>query len=358
VEGSDEATKENVPITAKPIGKPVMPLTIFERDGKIIVSSPYHSQFPARARQLGGTWDAGRLIWLFDARDEGRVRALCEEVFGPGFKDAAPAGPHYLGHRRRLRERVMHAGAEGLPDYELLEVLLFTHDPRRHVKPLAKALIERFGGFPEVLKAEPDELFNAGVSLAGATALKIVREAALRLVRAPLRSDRLISSSDKLLDYCTAHIAHSKIEEFHILFLDRRNVLLKHEQQGKGTIDHTPVYVREVIKRALDLGASAMILIHNHPSGDPAPSGADISLTLEIAKAAKAVGIAVHDHLIIGRNAHTSFRELGLIYDGAAVPIADRTGQASAERRRGVGRQRAPRQRSDTGPASAAVEGC
>src|SRR3954454_12291487 len=130
-----------------------MLLSIFERDGKIAVRSPYHPQFPARARQLGGTWDAGRLIWLFGAREEERVKALCEEVFGPGFKDAASAGPHYLGHRRRLRERVMQSGAEGLPDYELLEVLLFTHDPRRDVKPLAKALIERFGGIPEVLNA-------------------------------------------------------------------------------------------------------------------------------------------------------------------------------------------------------------
>ena len=334
-----------------------MPLSIFERDGKIAVRSPYHPQFPARARQLGGAWDAGRLIWLFDARDEERVRELCEEVFGPGFKDAASAGPHYLGHRRRLRERVMQAGAEGLPDYELLEVLLFTHDPRRDVKPLAKALIERFGGFPEVLKAEQEELFNAGVSLAGATALKIVREAALRLVRAQLRSDPVIGSSDRLLDYCTAHIAHSKIEEFHILFLDRRNVLLKHEQQGKGTIDHTPVYVREVIERALDLGASAMILVHNHPSGDPTPSRADITLTREIVTAAKAVGVAVHDHLIIGRNAHTSFRDLGLIYDSAAVPVVGRAGQPSVGRTRGVGDEKPARGRNNARTASAAAEG-
>ena len=251
----------------------------------------------------------------------------------------------------------MQAGAEGLPDYELLEVLLFTHDPRRDVKPLAKALIERFGGFPEVLKAEQEELFNAGVSLAGATALKIVREAALRLVRAQLRSDPVIGSSDRLLDYCTAHIAHSKIEEFHILFLDRRNVLLKHEQQGKGTIDHTPVYVREVIERALDLGASAMILVHNHPSGDPTPSRADITLTREIVTAAKAVGVAVHDHLIIGRNAHTSFRDLGLIYDSAAVPVVGRAGQPSVGRTRGVGDEKPARGRNNARTASAAAEG-
>ena len=218
-----------------------MGFSIFERDGKIAVSSPYHPSFPPRARQLGGTWDAGRLIWLFDPRDKERVQGLCEEVYGPGFKDAASAVPHYFGHRRRLRERVMQGGMAGLPDYELLEVLLFTHDPRRDMKPLAKALIERFGGFPEVLNADPEELFNAGVSLTGATALKVVRESALRLLQTPLRSGPAIGSSEKLLDYCTAHIAHSIVEEFHILFLDRKNALLRHERQGKGTVDHTPV---------------------------------------------------------------------------------------------------------------------
>jgi hypothetical protein len=192
-----------------------MPLSIFERDGKIAVSSPYNPKFPPRARELGGTWDAGRLIWLFDPRHEERVRTLCAEVYGPGFSEAASAGPHYHGHRRRLRERVIEAGADALPDYELLEALLFAHDPRRDTKPLAKALIEKFGGFPEVLEADPDTLFNAGVSLAGATALKLTREAAIRLARAQLRSGPVLGSSDKLLDYCTANIAHSKIEEFH-----------------------------------------------------------------------------------------------------------------------------------------------
>jgi DNA repair protein RadC len=281
-------------------------------------------------------------------------------VYGPGFKDAAAAAPHYLGHRRRLRERIMLGGTEGLPDYELLEVLLFAHDHRRDVKPLAKTLIDRFGGFPEVLNADPEELFNAGIGLAGATALKVVREAALRLVRAPLRSGPAIGSSDKLLDYCTAHIAHNTVEEFHILFLDRKNALLKHERQGKGTVDHTPVYVREVIKRALELGASAMILAHNHPSGDPTPSSTDITVTLDIANAAKAVGIAVHDHLIIGRaGAHISLRDLGLLDDPndvRASVVAHSPDLPPADRGRRMGRKKSSNHRRDGDPASAAAE--
>ena len=332
-----------------------MPLSIFERDGKIAVSSPYDPKFPPRARELGGEWDRGRLIWLFDPRQEERVRALCAEVYGPGFAEAAPAGPHYLGHRRRLRERVMEAGAEALPDYELLEALLFAHDPRRDTKPLAKTLIERFGGFPEVLEADREALFDAGVSLAGATALKLTREAAIRLARAQLRAGPVLGSSDALLDYCATNIAHSKVEEFHILFLDRKNVLIKHERQGKGTVDHTPVYIREVIKRTLELGASAIILVHNHPSGDPTPSGADFALTAEIVQAAKAIGIAVHDHLIIGRGAHTSLRDIGFL-DAPAIPAVDRLDQRPGGRRRGAGRQESSTGRGGGGRISLAAE--
>jgi DNA repair protein RadC len=249
----------------------------------------------------------------------------------------------------------MEAGAEALPDYELLEALLFAHDPRLDTKPLAKALIERFGGFPEVLEADRDALFDVGVSLAGATALKLTREAAIRLARAQLRSGPVLGSSDKLIDYCTANIAHSKIEEFHILFLDRKNVLIKHERQGKGTVDHTPVYIREVIKRTLELGASAIILAHNHPSGDPTPSGADFALTAQIVQAAKAIGIAVHDHLIIGRGAHTSLREIGFL-DDPAIPADAPPDRRPAERRRGAGRQRSPVLRGAIGQVRAAAE--
>jgi DNA repair protein RadC len=195
----------------------------------------------------------------------------------------------------------------------LLEVILFASNPRADVKPLAKALLEQFGGFAELLSAEPDALAAAGLGLAGIAALKSVREAALRLMRSELRAKPVISSWDKLLDYCTAQIAHGKVEEFHILFLDRKNALIRHERQQRGTVDHTPVYTREVVKRALELGASALILLHNHPSGDPTPSKADIAVTKEIVKAAAPLGVTVHDHLIIGRGRHTSLRDLGLI---------------------------------------------
>ena len=307
-----------------------MPLSIVEQDGRIAVSSPYHPNFPARARGLGGTWDAARRVWLFDAREEERVKSLCREIYGIEGKDygtlpemtghgrnqfaeAAPAAPHYHGHRNRLRQRLVDAGAENLPDYELLEVLLFASNARGDVKPLAKALIEHFGGFAEAMSADFDALAAAGLNLAGIAALKSVREAALRLMRAELQQQPVLNSWDKLIDYCSAQVAHNKVEEFHILFLDRKNVLLKHERQQRGTVDHTPVYTREVVKRALELGASALILVHNHPSGDPTPSKADIAVTQDIKKAAAPLGVVLHDHVIIGRNRHTSLRDMGLL---------------------------------------------
>jgi len=195
----------------------------------------------------------------------------------------------------------------------LIEVILFASNPRGDVKPLAKDLLQRFGGFAELLSADAEVLAAAGLGLAGVAALKSVREAALRLMRSELNQRPVVGSWDKLLDYCTAHIAHGTVEEFHILFLDRKNVLIKHEQQQRGTIDHTPVYPREVVKRALELQASALILVHNHPSGDPTPSRADIAVTKDIVKAAAPLGVTVHDHLIIGRGRHTSLRDLGLL---------------------------------------------
>jgi DNA repair protein RadC len=227
--------------------------------------------------------------------------------------EAADAVPHYHGHRERLRERLIDAGAENLPDYELLEIILFAGNPRGDTKPLAKALIERFGGFAAALSADREELAAAGLGRAGIAALKSVREAALRLMRAELRQAPVLGSWDRLIDYCSAQIAHGKVEEFHVLFLDRKNVLMRHERQQRGTIDHTPVYTREVVKRALELGASALILVHNHPSGDPTPSRADIAVTQEIKKAAALLGLTLHDHVIIGRNRHASLRDLGLI---------------------------------------------
>lgn len=231
-----------------------------------------------------------------------------------GLSDAAAAPPHFHGHRQRLRERLLAGGAENLPDYELMEVLLFAANPRGDTKPLAKELIERFGGFAAALSAGPDDLLQVpGLGVAGAAALKSVREAALRLIKAELRERPVIGSWDRLIDYCRAHIAYGKVEEFHLLFLDRRNALIAHEQQQRGTIDHTPVYTREVLKRALELGASALILVHNHPSGDPTPSKADIAITKEVVNAAKPLGVTVHDHVIIGRGRHTSLRDMGLL---------------------------------------------
>jgi DNA repair protein RadC len=227
--------------------------------------------------------------------------------------EAVDATPHYHGHRERLRQRLIDAGAESLPDYELLEVILFAANPRGDVKPLAKELIDRFGGFAAALSADAEALAAAGLGPAGVAALKSVREAALRLMRAELQDRPVVSSWDKLVDYCSAHIAHGKVEEFHVLFLDRQNVLIKHERQQRGTVDHTPVYTREVVKRALELGASALILVHNHPSGDPTPSKADIAVTHEIKKAGAPLGLTLHDHLVIGRNRHASLRELGLL---------------------------------------------
>jgi DNA repair protein RadC len=304
-----------------------MPLSIVAQDGRIAVSSPYHPDFPARARMLGGEWDPGRRVWLFDATDGDRVRKLCQEIYGteasesfpvaPGgnhrqFSDA-PAQPHYFRHRQRLRERMMAAGPESLPDYELLEVILFAAQQRGDVKPVAKALLAHFGSFAAIMAADPAALAEAGLNLAGVTAIKAAREAALRLMHAELQERPVVGSWDKLIAYCAAHIAHGEVEEFHILFLDRKNVLIKHERQQRGTIDHTPVYPREVVKRALDLGATALILVHNHPSGDPTPSTADINITKEIQKALGALGVALHDHIIIARDRHISFRDLKLI---------------------------------------------
>jgi DNA repair protein RadC len=230
------------------------------------------------------------------------------------LEEAGDGTPHFHGHRRRLRERLLKSGAEALPDYELLEVLLFANDPRRDMKPLAKALLDRFDDLAGVLSAEPKALSAiAGMHPAGVAALKAVREAAVRLKWAGIDKRDVIDSWDKLLDFCNAQIARGPVEEFHLLFLDRKNALIRHERQQRGTIDHTPVYVREVVKRALELNASALILVHNHPSGDPTPSKADIAITRDIVKAAAPLGVTVHDHVIIGRGRHTSLRALGFL---------------------------------------------
>ena len=222
--------------------------------------------------------------------------------------------PHYVGHRERLRERFFTAGAEALPDYELLELTLFAAVPRRDVKPLAKALIARFGSFAEVIAAPRERLLEEdGITAAAATQLKIVEAAARRLAKTRILGRPALASWSALIDYCAAAMARSPKEEFRILFLDRKNVLIADEVQSTGTVDHTPVYPREIVKRALEHAASALILVHNHPSGDPTPSKADITMTRDVADAAKALGIVVHDHVIVGRSGHVSFKALGLL---------------------------------------------
>jgi DNA repair protein RadC len=255
----------------------------------------------------------------------------------PGLSEMAAAPPHYYGHRERLRQRLLDAGAESLPDYELLEVLLFVNDARRDVKPLAKTLIDRFGGFPEVLSAEPDALRAAGLREPAVALLKSVREAALRLSRAELRERPLIGSWDRLIDYCTANIAYSPVEEFHLLFLDRKNALIVHERQQRGTVNHTPVYTREVVKRALELQASALIMVHNHPSGDPTPSPDDLHLTAEALAAGRLLDVEVLDHLIVGHDAWVSLRDRGVAFDRPAPGATSMGGGASRPRARDEG---------------------
>lgn len=222
--------------------------------------------------------------------------------------------PHFHGHRDRLRRRLLDKGAASLADYELLEFLLFGSKPRGDTKPLAKALMARFGNLAGVLAASPQELATVtGMGDASIAVLKAIPEAALRLAREDLADSPVIGSWDKLLAYCRIAMGREKVEQFRLLFLDRKNRLIADEMQQRGTVDHTPVYPREVIKRALELGASALILVHNHPSGDATPSKADIEMTREIEAAASKLGIAIHDHIVIGRSGQQSFKSLGLL---------------------------------------------
>jgi DNA repair protein RadC len=221
---------------------------------------------------------------------------------------------HTAGHRERLRARFKKAGIDGLQDYELLELVLFRAIPRRDVKPLAKDLIAKFGGFAEVLAAPIDRLVEIkGVSQNVAEELKIVQAAAIKLTQERILKRPVITSWNDLLSYCRAAMADEKTELFRIMFLDKKNILIADEVQQRGTVDHTPVYPREVVKRALELGASAIILVHNHPSGDPTPSRADVEMTNQIIKAGAALNIRVHDHIIVGHKHHASFKSLGLI---------------------------------------------
>ncbi|HEY8950166.1 MAG TPA: DNA repair protein RadC [Rhizomicrobium sp.] len=221
---------------------------------------------------------------------------------------------HHLGHRARLRDRFLNGGADALPDYEMLEMVLFAAIPRGDLKPLAKDLLAHFGSFADVIAAPRERLLEVkGVGEAVVAQLKLVEAAALRLSKTKLLGKPALSSWTALLDYVTAAMARNSHEEFRVLFLDRKNALIADEVQGQGTVDHTPVYPREIVKRALELSASAVILVHNHPSGDPTPSRADIEMTREIANAAKALHIAIHDHIVVARGGVLSFKSLGLL---------------------------------------------
>jgi DNA repair protein RadC len=231
-----------------------------------------------------------------------------------GERGLAEAPPHYYGHRERLRERFREAGSDALSDYELLELLLFRAQPRRDVKPLAKMLLATFGSFAEAIAAPDVRLREVkGLSEAGITELKIVQAAASRLLHGAVKRRPVLSSWSSVLDYCRSAQAFAAREQFRVLFLDKRNQLIADELQQIGTVDHTPVYPREVVKRALELSASAIILVHNHPSGDPTPSRADIQMTQQIIAVAQPLGISIHDHIIVGKEGHASLKGLKLI---------------------------------------------
>jgi len=233
---------------------------------------------------------------------------------GPATTPAAAPPPGHLGHRARLRHRLLTAGPAALAEHELLEVMLFLALPRRDTKPIARALLARFGSFGNAIAAPlPDLLSVEGLGEAGAAALKAVQAAALHLVQTELVDRPLLNAWDKLLEYLNAVIAHEPVEHVHVLYLDTRNRLIADEAQGRGTVNHTPVYPREVVKRALELQATALILAHNHPSGDPTPSRQDIEMTGEIKSAAAVFGIVLHDHLVLGHGRHVSFRREGLL---------------------------------------------
>ncbi|MFA7415313.1 MAG: DNA repair protein RadC [Rhizobium sp.] len=248
----------------------------------------------------------------FFAEQTTKSRAIGKQTVSAASPDAGEA--HYHGHRDRLRARFREGGDTALADYEVLELLLFRLIPRRDTKPIAKALLSRFGTLASVLGAPPALLQEVkGVGEAVALDLKLITTVAQRMLKSELRDKHVLSSWSSVIDYCHAAMAYETTEQFRILFLDKRNALIADEVQGRGTVDHTPVYPREVVKRALELSATAIILVHNHPSGDPTPSRADIDMTRMIVDTAKPLGITVHDHIIIGKDGHASLKGLRLV---------------------------------------------
>lgn len=248
-----------------------------------------------------------------NAFNEQSLPFLLDEAQTP--KPVAGKLPSYIAdHRQRLRARFMAGGATAMPEYELLELVLFRAIPRRDVKPLANALMARFGDFNRVITATEARLRDvSGVGDAVIVELKIVEAAAHRMARSRIMQTQVLSSWDALLDYCHTTMAHRETEQFRVLYLDRKNVLIADEEQAKGTVDHVPVYPREVAKRALELNASAVILVHNHPSGDPTPSQSDLDMTGRVNAACEALGLTLHDHLIIGKSQELSFRSEGYL---------------------------------------------
>ncbi len=222
--------------------------------------------------------------------------------------------PHFYGHRDRLRERFAASNGDDLPDYELLELLLFQIIPRRDVKPLAKQMIARFGSFAETLAAPTEQLQDfAGMGETSALAVKAIYAAAKRMGKQQILNKTILNHQQGVLDYCRAAMAYEAKEQFRILFLNNKNILIADEVQQVGTVNHTPVYPREVVKRALELSATAIILVYNHPSGDPTPSRDDIEMTKKLREAGKPLGVAIHDHIIMAKNGHTSFSDAWLL---------------------------------------------
>lgn len=276
-------------------------------------------------RELGGRWDGINRAWIFrggDPRSAIADRVRAERTQG-GLADVLSVAPdlgnlanrpHYWGHRQRLRDRFLGSSEESLPDYELLELLLFFSIERIDTKPLAKTLLDRFGSLAGVLHATPEQLAEfERINHHTITLFKAARTLAGRMAREEVTDRPLLDQWDKLVAYLMTTMAHRKVEQFRIIFLDRRNVLIADEVQHQGTIDHTPVYPREVMKRALMLDASAIVMVHNHPSNHPAPSKPDIEMTRQVGDALQKVGIVLHDHIIVSKRGHTSFRQMGLL---------------------------------------------
>jgi len=275
-------------------------------------------------RELGGQWSGMEELWIFSGNDPRVAVAEALRAAGEvprGLSDATHAvltranEPHYWGHRKRLRDRLLAGEVDALPDYELLELLLFYWNKRADTKPLAKQLLDRFDqSLPSVLNARPEQLEGfEGIDRRALALFKAIRLLAARMVKEELSERPVLDTWDRLIAYLRASMAHAMVEQFRVLFLDRRNVLIGDEVQHEGTIDHTAAYPREVVKQALKLDASAVVVVHNHPSNHPQPSKADIAMTREIKDALKKVNVMLHDHLIISRRGHTSFSQMGLL---------------------------------------------